>query len=90
MRVPVLPAQLAGGRGFSMSNSKLEPEIELRMFLIPCSCGTTFSVPENYDLQGMTWRRFLKCPICDKRHDPKNRLLRINYQPGRYWSVDEC
>ncbi len=60
----------------------------LKMFVIPCSCGTTFAVSENYDRQGTAWSRYLKCPNCEKRHDPKNRLLQIGYQREGYWKVD--
>ncbi len=62
----------------------------LKMFLVPCSCGTTFTVAENYDRQGTAWSRYLKCPNCEKRHDPKNRLLQLGYQSGGYWKVDKC
>jgi hypothetical protein len=62
----------------------------LRMFLVPCSCGTTFSVAENYDRSGTSWNRYLTCPNCGKRHDPKNRLLELGFQPGGYWKVDRC
>ena len=58
----------------------------LKMFVIPCSCGTTFAVSENYDRQGTAWNRYLKCPNCD----PKNRLLQIGYQREGYWKVDDC
>ena len=61
-----------------------------KMFVVPCSCGTTFTVAENYDRQGTAWSRYLKCPNCEKRHDPKNRLLQLGYQRGGYWKVDEC
>ena len=49
----------------------------LKMYLVPCSCGTTFAVSENYDRQGTDWSRYLKCPNCGKRHDPKNRLREL-------------
>ena len=62
----------------------------LTMFLVPCSCGLTFAVSENYDHQGTTWSRYLKCPTCGKRHDPKNRLLQLGYQREGYWKVDGC
>jgi hypothetical protein len=62
----------------------------LKMYLVPCSCGTTFTVAENYDRQGTAWNRYLKCPNCEKRHDPKNRLLQLGYQSDGYWKVDEC
>ena len=62
----------------------------LKMFVIPCSCGATFAVSENYDRQGTAWNRYLKCPNCEKRHDPKNRLLQIGYQHEGYWKVDDC
>ena len=62
----------------------------LRMFLVPCSCGTTFAVAENYDHQGTAWSRYLKCPGCGKRHDPKNRLLQMGFHPEGYWKVDDC
>ena len=59
------------------------------MFLVPCSCGATFAVPENYDLQGTAWSRYLICPNCGKRHDPKDRLLHVEYHHEGYWQVDE-
>jgi hydrogenase maturation factor HypF (carbamoyltransferase family) len=62
----------------------------LKMFLVPCSCGTTFAVAENYDRQGTAWGRYLPCPTCGKRHDPKNRLLQMGYQCDGFWKVDEC
>jgi len=34
----------------------------IRMFLVPCSCGASFVVSENYDRQGTAWTRYLKCP----------------------------
>ena len=61
-----------------------------RMFLIPCSCGTTFSVAGNYDRQGSTWSRYLICPGCGKRHDPKNSLLQMGFHSEGYWKIDEC
>jgi hypothetical protein len=62
----------------------------LKMFLVPCSCGTTFAVAENYDRQGTALGRYLPCPTCGKRHDPKNRLLQLGYQRDGFWAVDEC
>ncbi|MBI3474691.1 MAG: hypothetical protein HY010_03085 [Acidobacteria bacterium] len=61
-----------------------------RMFLIPCSCGTTFAIAENFDRQGTHIRSFLPCPGCGKRHDPKNRVLRMDYNRERFWNVDGC
>ena len=61
-----------------------------RMFLIPCSCGTTFAVAENYDRQGTAWSRYMVCPGCGKHHDPKNRLLQMGFHSEGYWKVDEC
>jgi DNA-directed RNA polymerase subunit RPC12/RpoP len=60
------------------------------MFLVPCSCGRTFAVSENYDREGTSWTRYLICPNCGKRHDPKNRLLRLGFQREGYWKVDGC
>src|SRR5713226_5379124 len=74
-------------RSCGMSTPDNKP---LKMFLVPCSCGTTFTVAENYDRQGTAWSRYLKCPNCEKRHDPKNRLLQLGYQSGGYWKVDKC
>ncbi len=62
----------------------------LKVFLVPCSCGTTFAVSENYDRHGSEWGRYLKCPQCGKAHDPKNRLLQLGYQRERFWRIDEC
>ena len=61
-----------------------------RMFLVPCSCGTTFAVAQDYDRHGSSWSRYLKCPSCGKRHDPRNRLLQMRYQREGYWKVDKC
>jgi hypothetical protein len=58
--------------------------------MIPCSCGATFSVSEGFDQCGTTWSRFLICPQCGKRHDPRNRLLQLAYQREGYWKVDGC
>ncbi|MGO8984184.1 MAG: hypothetical protein ACLPHI_02485 [Terriglobales bacterium] len=69
---------------------KKEPSQKLRLFLIPCSCQTTFAVSEDYDGQGMHLRSFLACPNCGKRHDPRNRLLRLDYQDERFWKVGGC
>ena len=60
------------------------------MFLVPCSCGTAFAAAENYDRHGSAWSRYLMCPKCGKRHDPRNRLLRVGYQREGDWQVDEC
>jgi hypothetical protein len=62
----------------------------LRMFLVPCSCGTSFAVAENYDRQGTQWSRYLQCPKCGKRHDPKNRLLQLGYRREGFWGVEDC
>jgi hydrogenase maturation factor HypF (carbamoyltransferase family) len=66
-----------------------EPK-EFRMLLIPCSCGTSFAVSEDYDHKGMHLRSFIPCPNCGKRHDPRNRLLHLDYQDERFWTVGEC
>ena len=62
----------------------------LRMFLIPCSCGNSFSVSEAYERPGIAWSRFPACPHCGKRHDPKNRLLELEFQCEGYWKVEKC
>lgn len=67
-----------------------KPKPRLKMYLVPCSCGMTFAVSEDYDRRGTSWRRYFACPACGKRHDPKNRLLEIGYQPEGYWKVDQC
>jgi hypothetical protein len=63
---------------------------ELKLYLVPCSCGTTFAVSEKYDRHATTWSLYLKCPNCGKRHDPKNRLLQLGFQRDGYWKVDAC
>ena len=62
----------------------------LSMYLIPCSCGTSFAVAEDYDRKGMHLRSFIPCPTCGKRHDPRNRLLRLGYHREGFWTVDDC
>ena len=72
--------------------SPSEPRLhrQFRMYLVPCSCGASFAVSEDYDRKGSAWSRYLICPHCGKRHDPKNRLLELSYQPAGYWKVDKC
>jgi hydrogenase maturation factor HypF (carbamoyltransferase family) len=72
--------------------TKRKPETKknFRMFLIPCSCGASFAVAENFDRQGMHLRSFIPCPNCAKRHDPRNRLLTLGYQDEQFWKVDGC
>ena len=72
------------------SGAKAGPSRHLRMYLVPCSCGTTFAVTEDHDSKGSSWNQYLKCPKCGKRHDPKNRLLLLNYQKDGYWKVEQC
>jgi hydrogenase maturation factor HypF (carbamoyltransferase family) len=71
-------------------NAAEEPEQEKRigMYLIPCSCGTTFAIAEDYDRKGTHLRSYLICPNCGKRHDPKNRVLQLGYEGNGYWKVD--
>jgi len=69
---------------------KSKSDAPLRIFLVPCSCGKTFAVGEDYDRQGTAWRRYFACPKCGKRHDPKNRLLQVGYHREGYWKVDAC
>ena len=66
-----------------------EPK-KFRMFLIPCSCGASFAVSEDYDRKGMHIRSFIPCPNCGKRHDPRNRLLHLDYQEEHFWKVGGC
>jgi hypothetical protein len=60
-------------------SEKSKGDAQFQMFMVPCSCGTTFAVAKNYDHQGTAWNRYLICPNCGKRHDPKNRLLQVGY-----------
>jgi hypothetical protein len=62
----------------------------LRVYMVPCSCGQSFVVSEDYDHKGTNWSRYLTCPGCGKRHDPKNRLLELHYDPDGYWKVAKC
>ena len=74
----------------SKNTKKKSADRPLLMFLVPCSCGLTFAVAENYDHQGTAWSRYLTCPGCGKKHDPKNRLLQMGFHSEGYWKVDEC
>jgi hypothetical protein len=78
------------GKGSSRSSSAIEHAPDLKVFLVPCSCGTTFAVSPKYDRGGATLSRYLPCPNCGKRHDPRNRLLQLGYQQEKYWKVDQC
>jgi hydrogenase maturation factor HypF (carbamoyltransferase family) len=71
-------------------SAKAPTKSHYRMFLIPCSCGASFAVAEDYDHKGMHIRSFIPCPNCGKRHDPRNRLLQLDYQQERFWKVGGC
>lgn len=71
-------------------NMAVNPPEKLKVFLVPCSCGGVFAVSADYDRHGSGWGRYLKCPQCGKRHDPKNRLLQLGYQRDGFWKVEEC
>ena len=74
-----------------MARNAHKPQSEnLKLYLVPCSCGATFSVSEDYDRQGTAWSRYLPCPKCGKRHDPKNRLLQVSFERAGYWKVEGC
>jgi hypothetical protein len=77
-------------KGKGGKKSVRQAEESFRMFLVPCSCGASFAVSEKYDRQGTQWSRFLVCPSCGKRHDPKNRLLQLGYCRAGFWGVDGC
>ena len=47
------------------------------MYLVPCSCGITFTVSKDYDHQGTAWNRYLICPHCGK---PYRTLLSRQYR----------
>jgi hydrogenase maturation factor HypF (carbamoyltransferase family) len=70
--------------------NKSSEQKKFRMLLIPCSCGATFAVSEDYDRKGMHIRSFIPCPNCGKRHDPRNRLLHLDYQEENFWKVGDC
>jgi len=50
----------------------------------------SFAVADGYDRKGMHLRSFIPCPNCGKRHDPRNRLLRLDYQQEQFWKVGGC
>jgi len=75
---------------FGTMKDEAAREMKPRMFLIPCSCGTSFAVAKDYDSRGMHIRSFIPCPNCGKRHDPRNRLLTLDYQDERFWKVGGC
>lgn len=77
-------------RSRSKSWESSDPRDGPQMLLIPCSCGQTFAVSSRFDSQGSAYRRFLVCPACGKRHDPRNRLLHLGFQRDGYWKVDGC
>jgi hypothetical protein len=52
----------------------------LALLIIPCSCGKTFPVAKDDDSRGTNLPSFLICSNCGKRHDPKNRFLRVGYE----------
>jgi hydrogenase maturation factor HypF (carbamoyltransferase family) len=72
----------------SRKAEKSPNEKRIAMYLIPCSCGTTFAISEDYDHKGTHLRSYLVCPSCGKRHDPKNRVLQLGYDRNGYWKVE--
>jgi hydrogenase maturation factor HypF (carbamoyltransferase family) len=74
----------------SRHSRKRPAKPQLRMYLVPCSCGASFAVSEDYDRSGTSLSRYLVCPSCGKRHDPRNRLLELGYHADGYWKVDKC
>ncbi len=60
----------------------------IRVYLIPCSCGTSFSIAEDSDRGGTGLTRYLACPNCGKRHDPKNRAIELCYYQEGYWKAE--
>jgi hypothetical protein len=72
-----------------MGITKKTAKAHLRLFLIPCSCGASFVVSEGHDPKGTSWSRYLICPSCGKRHDPKNRLIELGYHTEGFWKVDK-
>jgi hypothetical protein len=83
---PVVKAPKKSASKTAMPHDKAS----FRMYLIPCSCGTTFAVAEDFDQRGTAWSRYMICPGCGKRHDPKNRLLQMGFHREGYWKVDKC
>jgi hypothetical protein len=71
------------------TDKNLLEQNRIAMYLVPCSCGTTFAVSEDYDRKGTHLRSYLVCPNCGKRHDPKNRVLQLGYERNGNWKV-EC
>lgn len=61
-----------------------------RMYFVPCSCGIGFAVSERYDRQSGAISRYLPCPNCGKRHDPRNRLLQLTYYLFGFWNAESC
>jgi hypothetical protein len=76
--------------GLMKKQQRPEKGKNFRMFLIPCSCGASFAVSDDYDRKGMHLRSFIPCPNCGKRHDPRNRLVRLDYQEEQFWKVSGC
>jgi hydrogenase maturation factor HypF (carbamoyltransferase family) len=72
------------------NKARENPPKRLAMFLVPCSCGTSFAVSEDYDRHGGHLRAYLVCPNCGKRHDPRNRVLQLGYEQAGFWKVDGC
>jgi hypothetical protein len=46
------------------AEAREEQQKHPRMFLIPCSCGTTFAIAEDFDRQGTPAERFWKVDGC--------------------------
>jgi hydrogenase maturation factor HypF (carbamoyltransferase family) len=80
----------AAAKKLPEKKSAEQKQNKFRMFLIPCSCGASFAVSEDYDRKGMHIRSFIPCPNCGKRHDPRNRLLQLDYQQENFWKVGGC
>ncbi len=59
----------------SPKNKKEDPpNKDIRMFLVPCSCGTTFAVTDDYDRKGTHIRSFLPCPTLWQAPRPQESI----------------
>jgi hypothetical protein len=55
-----------------------------RMFLIPCSCGTTFAIAEDFDRQGTHMASQLPSLLgCSQAPRPPEPRLRMDYNQER-------
>ncbi len=67
-----------------------ETNSDLKLYLVPCSCAVHSRSRKTTIVRGLPWGRYLKCPSCGKRHDPKTAFCNSAFNVAGTGKVDGC